>query len=246
MRRLALAILLLPPALALAETIDPPREYRTCLALARSNPEHGWEEALAWQSLGGGEAARHCGAVALIGLGKHEEAATRLEAMAQESRRSEPVRAEMLAQAAQAWLLAGRVERALAALDTGLQLVPNAPELLLDKAVALAQAHHYAKAADLLSTLLNLQPNRVEALTLRASAYRYLDRLELAREDVARALVLDSQFPDALLERGMLRRLAGDTAAAREDWMKVLAQSPEGAAADAARRNIELMDVKAK
>lgn len=230
---------------AVAQTIDAPKEYRNCFILARQRPEEGWEQALAWQSLGGGEPARHCGAVALIALGKHEEAAQRLEALAAESRRQEAVRAEMLGQAGQAWLLAGKPERALAAQETALHLVPGNLDLLLDKSVTLAQVHHYKDAVAVLTDVLKRQPNRVEAMTLRASAHRYLDQIPLAKEDIARALVLDPEFPDALLERGMLRRLDDDRIGARQDWLKVLELSqPDSPAAESARKNIELMDVR--
>lgn len=237
---------LLAPFAARAETFNPKQEYRSCLNLARTKPEDGWEEAIAWQSLAGGEPARHCAAVALIGLGKLEEAAKRLEALASQSRGTNLLRAEMLAQAAQAWLQAGQTEKALADLDTGLGLVPNHPDLLLDKAVAYAQAAHYKEAVEMLSGILKAQPNRVEAMVLRASAYRYLDKLELAKEDIARALVLDPDFPDGLLERGIIRRMEDNAAGAREDWMKAINLSPESAAADTARRNLEIMDVKIK
>lgn len=230
---------------AVAQTIDAPKEYRNCFVLARQRPEEGWEQAIAWQSLGGGEPARHCGAVALIALGKHEEAAQRLEALAAESRRQEAVRAEMLGQAGQAWLLAGKPERALAAQETALHLAPGNLDLLLDKSVTLAQVHHYKDAVAVLTDVLKRQPNRVEAMTLRASAHRYLDQIPLAKEDIARALVLDPEFPDALLERGMLRRLDDDRMGARQDWLKVLELSqPDSPAAESARKNIELMDVR--
>ncbi|CAA7616447.1 tetratricopeptide repeat protein [Magnetospirillum sp. UT-4] len=242
-----IALPLLVAALAArAETIDAPLEYRGCMALAKQQPEQGWEEALAWQSLGGGEAARHCAAVALIGLGKHSEAASRLETLANESVREDHVRAEMLAQAGQAWLLAGNVTRADSAQRAALVLAPGTPDLILDHAVLLAQVHHYAEAVDLLSDLLRRQPNRIEALTLRASAFRYLDNLPGAEDDVNTALKLDPDFPDARLERGIIRRLKGDTSGAREDWLHAIAILPEGDAADAARRNLEMLDVKVK
>ncbi|MGE5505766.1 MAG: tetratricopeptide repeat protein [Actinomycetota bacterium] len=248
MRRFAvLAVLLLSAAPLRAEVIEPRGEYRKCFVLARTQPEQGWEEALAWASLGGGEAARHCGAVALIGLGKYEEAAHRLEALAQESRRPESVRAEMLAQAGQAWLLAGNPQRALAAQDTALGLVPGSPELELDKAVTLAQVGHYKEVVAVLDDVLRRQPNRTEAMVLRASAYRYLEQMALAKDDVARALVLDPEFADGLLERGMLRRIEGDDVGARADWIKVLSLAPpESPTAEAARRNLEKMDVKTR
>ena len=47
----------------------------------------------------------------------------------------------------------------------------------------------------------------------------------------------------ALLERGNLRRLDGDDNGARADWLMVLSLQPQGEAAEAARQNLEKMDV---
>lgn len=44
----------------------------------------------------------------------------------------------------------------------------------------------------------------------------------------------------------MIRRSGGDEAGARADWMRAIEIAPESPAADTARRNIELMDVKVK
>ncbi|HSV29935.1 MAG TPA: hypothetical protein VLL76_10260 [Candidatus Omnitrophota bacterium] len=238
-----LAALALPAA---AQTFDGPKAYEACLIIAKKSPEQGWEEAIAWQSLGGGEAARHCAAVALIGLKKYGEAATRLETLANESKRDDATRAEMLAQAAQAWLLEGNTMRADAAQRAALTLAPGHPEILMDHAVLLAGLNHFSEVVEVLSSVLRRQPNRVEALVLRASAFRYLDNLPGAEDDVAKAISLDPEFADALLERGMLRRLKGEDAGAREDWLKVIALQPEGVAADTARRNLEMLDVKDK
>lgn len=240
------ATLALFAASAHAQKIEGAEEYRTCLILAKQKPMQGWEEALAWQSLGGGEAARHCAAIALIGLGKHADAATRLETLANESVRDDGVRAEMLAQAAQAWQLAGNLTRADAAQRGALTLAPGHPDILLDHAVLLAQVNHYGEAAEVLTAVLRRQPNRVEALTLRASAFRYLDNLPGAEDDVNQALKLDPDFADALLERGMLKRMRGDDAAAREDWLRAIAAAPDSEAADTARANLEKLDVKVK
>lgn len=242
---LAVSALTATPA-ARAEFIDGPQEYRNCLVLAKTKPDQGWEEALAWQSLGGGEAARHCAAVALIGLGKYGEAATRLETLANESVRADGVRAEMLAQAGQAWMMLGNLPRADSAQRAALILSPGNPDILLDQAVLLAQLHHYAEAADVLSGVLRAQPNRIEAMVLRASAFRYLDNIPGAEDDIHSALKLDPDFPDALLERGILRRMRGDDTGARDDWMRAINLAPESAAADTARGNLEKMDVKQK
>lgn len=248
MNRTLLAVLLTAVAAlpAAAQVFDGPQAYQACLAIAKNNPEQGWEEAIGWQSLGGGEAARHCAAVALIGLKKYGEAATRLETLANESTREDETRAEMFAQAAQAWLLEGNVARADSAQRAALTLAPGQPEILMDHAVLLAGLNHYSEVVEVLSSILRAQPNRVEALVLRASAFRYLDNLPGAEDDIAKAMSLDPDFADALLERGMLRRLGGNDAGAREDWLRVIALQPEGAAADTARRNLEKLDVKDK
>lgn len=240
------AALALPILSARAEVVGGVQEYRACLVLAKTKPEQGWEEAIAWQSLGGGEAARHCAAVALIGLGKYGEAATRLETLANESVRADSVRAEMLAQAGQAWMLQGEMQRADAAQRAALLLSPGNPDILLDQSVLLAQLHHYNEAVEILSQVLRVQPNRIEALVLRASAFRYLDNVPGAEDDINTALTLDPDFPDALLERGILRRLKGDDAGARADWLRAIDLAPESPAAETARGNLAKMDVKEK
>lgn len=246
MTRIAILALVLalaaPPAFA--QVFDGPEAYRACLIIAREKPETGWEEAIAWQSLGGGEAARHCAALALIGLGKHADAANRLETLANESKRADATRGEMFAQAAQAWILDGNLQRADSAQRAAMFLAPGNIEILMDHAVLMAQVGYMAEANAVLSDVLARQPNRVEALVLRSSARRTLEDLAGAGADISRAIELDPEFPDALLERGMLRRIGGDGTGARQDWLAVIAAGPEGAAADLARRNLELLDVK--
>ncbi len=242
---LVLPVLALPgTAWAQYETIDDAVQYKHCMALARQKPTEGWEEALAWQSLGGGEPARHCAAVALLGLEKYGEAASRLEALAMDSRKEDRIRAGMLAQAGQAWLLAERLDRAYGAQTAALSLLPGDPDLLIDRATTLAASGRHDEARTDLQAVLASQPNRVEALVLLGSAQRYLEDVAGAEATIARALQLDASYPDAWLEKGMLRRLAGDEKAAREAWLQAITVAPSSAAADTARRNIEILDVK--
>ena len=242
------ALVCLPGQALLAQQtrIDHPREYMACMKLAREAPEEGYESALTWASQGGGEAARHCAAAALIELGRYGEAAERLERLAREaSAAAVKLRPALLAQSGQAWLLAGKPERARAVQSAALELEPDNVELLIDRSITLADVANYWEALDDLNRAQELAPDRAEVLVLRASAYRYLDSLGLARDDVDRALALDPGNPDGLLERGILRRLAGDTVGARADWIRVLALAPNGPAGDAARANLEKLDVKA-
>lgn len=226
------------------ETINNAVQYKHCITLARQKPDEGWEEALAWTSLGGGEPARHCAAVALIGLRQFEEGASRLEDLARTSHSDPKLRAGMLAQAGQAWLLAKNPERAYAAQTAALKLVPDAPDLLVDRAESLAEAKNYKDALADLNRALKVAPGRVDALTFRASAKRFLDDNKGAEADIEQALKADPLYQDAWLERGILKRLAGDADGARQSWAKVLEIAPTSSAADIARRNIELLDVK--
>ena len=84
-----------------------------------------------WHERGGAHPADHCAAVALVGLKQYKEAATRLEALAQEMTTAPAsLRAEVLDQAGQAWLLAGDPVRAYAASGQAVSLRPNDPDLL--------------------------------------------------------------------------------------------------------------------
>ena len=67
---------------------------------------------------------------------------------------------------------------------------------------------------------------------------------DLALVDVERALALRPNHAEGLLERGILHRLRDNKAGARQDWLKVLRVAPDSPAANAARQNLENMDVK--
>jgi tetratricopeptide (TPR) repeat protein len=235
----------LGPALGQRGAIDHAREYRDCMVLARAAPEDGFESALAWQAMGGGEGAKHCAAVALIGLGHYAEAARRLEHLAAAMRTGEvDLRSSVLAQAGQAWLLAEDTGRAYAVQSAALAIDRDNVELLLDRGITLATAKNYWAAVDDLNRVLDLAPGRPDVLILRASAYRYLDAHDLARDDIDRALARDPDNPDGLLERGILRRLAGDAPGARADWLRAIELAEGTPTADSARANLENLDVK--
>ncbi|MBI3516508.1 MAG: tetratricopeptide repeat protein [Proteobacteria bacterium] len=230
---------------ARAAPVDRDREYGDCLRQVDRDAAAAFETANSWAERGGGYAARHCGAVALFRMGQYEQAALRLEQLASDMTRGEgDLTADALAQAAQAWLMARKPERAHRALTQAIKLRPRDVDLLIDRAIALADAKNYWEAIDDLNQVLQLNPRRGDARVLRASAYRYVDSLELAAEDVAAALVIDPGNPDALVERGIVRRLTNDAAGARQDWLTVLRTAPDSPAAEIARDNLAKLDVK--
>jgi tetratricopeptide (TPR) repeat protein len=222
------------------------QEYTACMALARRQPGDGFESALAWQARGGGEAAEHCAAVALIEAGEVPEGAKRMEALGTKMAPGQPaLAAEILAQAGQAWLIAGDNKRAYAVQTAALKLAPTDVDLLVDRAVTLGNAKNYWEAIDDLNRAHELAPNRADVLAYRGSAYRFVDSPELAIQDLDEAIKLDDRNAEAFLERGILRRLANDNDGARRDWLRVVTLAPGTPAADAAQKDLEMLDLKA-
>ena len=218
--------------------------YNACLTQARDEPKAGYEAALDWHKAGGGLPARHCAAVALLGLDAFEEAATRLEKLAGEVPDARiDLRLGLIAQAAQGWMMAGRAERSAQLLSLVINIHPDDPQLRADRAVAWLSLGDYWAAIDDLDIALQAAPKDAELLLYRASAYRYLGVPDLARDDVTRALAVDPDSPGAWLERGILDQLAGDKPAARRAWIKVLEVAPDGTVGDAARARLEALDV---
>jgi tetratricopeptide (TPR) repeat protein len=218
--------------------------YDRCLKLAKQDPSAAQSLARAWHERGGAHPADHCAAVALVGLKQYKEAANRLEALAQDMKTAPTgLRADVLDQAGQAWLLAGDPVRAYAASGQAVSLQPNNPDLLVDRAEAAASAGYFDKAVGDLDHVLKIDPGRVDALIYRASANRALDRLDPALADIEKALADAPNSVPALLERGNIRRLKGDTKGAREDWERIGQLAPGSQADMAARANIERLDL---
>lgn len=229
---------------------DPARDaeqraiYERCLVDARQDPEVAYAKALSWLEGGGGLPARHCAAVSLVAIGDHAEAADRLERLAEDVPADDTViRAGLLAQAAQAWNLAGRLDRAEGIQTRLLGQFPNDPQLRVDRALVRLSAGRTWDAVDDLNISLAAEPDNPEVLLYRAAAYRYLDALDLARADVDRALEIDPKRPEAWLERGILKQLAGDPEGAARDWSEVLRLDPNGPTANAARARLQEMPV---
>ena len=232
---------------ARADQFDAEREqkYEDCMAQAQRVPADGYETALTWQGQGGGNPARHCGAVALIGLGKYQEAAAQLESLGAELAQIQPqLAAEAFAQAGQAWTSANQLAKALAVQDAGLKLAPDDVALLVDRAFTQKSLNEFAKALDDLNKAATIDPKRSDILAYRASTYRFLNRLQEARADADAALVLDPKNAEALLERGNIRRLTDDPTGARADWLQVVELAAGTPAGDAAKANLEKLDVK--
>lgn len=243
----AAVVLMAAPAAfgAQGEDADPAATYEDCMLMVDASPESAYEKAMSWAAMGGGEAAEHCAAVALIGMRHYVEAGQRLEDLANKLARKgkAALSVEALAQAGQAWLLDKNLERAYAVQTAALKLAPDNVELLVDRAVTLGEAKNYGDALADLNRALELAPNRPDILIYRASAQRYLGHDSAAMQDVERALVLDPNNPEGLLERGNLRRLKNDVAGARDDWQRAATLAEGQPTGNAAQANIATLEL---
>jgi tetratricopeptide (TPR) repeat protein len=237
------------------------KRYGDCLTLARKSPDKGINAALEWQFDDGGAPARHCEALGLFFAGEYGEAAVRLERIAEDMRigRDMPIRdnervtasARMLAdiygQAANAWLLADEIVRADAAIQQALGLVPPhtslEQELQIDMARIAAADEDYALAFSELEKVLARNRNRVDILLLLASAARGIENFVRADSVLATYMAVYPNDPAAHLELGNLRDVEGKVDDARQAWLKVLSLTETGPSADAARANLERIDV---
>ena len=226
-----------------AAELNHSREYARCMGLAPSDPNDAYEMATAWKSMGGGDAAEHCAAVALYYSGKAEYAARRLEVLAETIIATPEFKGEILRQAGRAWLSHGDAVRAEATLTEAAKFLRGRPGILIDRSEARAALGDYKGAVEDLTNAISVDASKAEAFAFRASAYRYLDELGKAWADIEAALILEPDAAEALLERGILFRLAENKDAARADWLKVLELDPDGEAGRLARANIEKMDV---
>ena len=129
-----------------AHEIDAKKEYARCMGLAKSKPQKGFDAAITWIGLGGGDAAKHCQAVALLELKQYQEAATRLETLAREIRAPKAFRASLFGQAGQAWLMADNSVHAMKILTAAIKLDPKNLNFYVDRAQIAAVQKDYKRA----------------------------------------------------------------------------------------------------
>ncbi len=244
----------LAPLPAHAQTLitDP----ATCARRAFAEPAQTLTLARAWEEAGGGNAARHCAALALMAGGEYRQAGDLLAALAAEmaadpalANAPQPAaddaptreRVRVHAQAAQAFQAAEETDKALAQIDAALALAGRNVDLLLDRAVIAGGAGRYPEALETLDRAAAIAPKRVEIWLYRAGALRALGLPGEAAIEIEQALQLKPKDPAALLERGAIRRATGNLAGARADWQAVRQLDPGGPLAAEAEANLGML-----
>jgi tetratricopeptide (TPR) repeat protein len=221
--------------------------YERCLELTRRIPQEALKVANTWQTDGGGPAAGHCAALALVALKLYPEAAKQLDQLGHSKLGSVEERADLFDQAGNAWLLARRAGEAIESFSSALALSPRDPDLLADRARAAAMLGDWKSAENDLSAALKLDPNRADLLVLRASARHAMGHKAESRADLEAALRIVPNYSEALLERGTARLEAGDLNGARSDWQTVVSRAPGSEAATTAEERLKsLQSAKSK
>jgi tetratricopeptide (TPR) repeat protein len=216
--------------------------YDRCLAAAANDPAAALADAEGWLRAGGGVPARHCRALALVGLRRYDQAGAELDALGKAAQvPGAAMRAALFDQAGNAWLLAGNGARAVSSLSAALALSGGDADLFADLARAQAMQRKWAEAETSLNAALGMAPRRVDLLVLRASARRALRNFVGAHDDIAAALRLAPNDSDALVESGLLRKQAGDLGGARRDFEAAVKADPTGEAAVTARENLDAL-----
>ncbi|HLY58750.1 MAG TPA: hypothetical protein VKS60_24525 [Stellaceae bacterium] len=231
---------------ALGDSPEDARTYTDCMTAARQKPDDGFEMGSEWRDHGGGFPAEHCVAIALIGLRQYPEAAHRLETLAEGMVKEDPgLRAQVLSQAAEAWAEGGQPQAAESDLTEAIRLDPSSIQFLVSRSAVRAQRKDYRGAISDLNLAVGKGADGGDIYAYRAAAYRLMGDLKDAAADADRAVQRGATLPEAWLERANVRRLSGDSVGARQDWLQVIRLAPTSAAADAARQNLETLDVHA-
>lgn len=240
------------------------KRYARCLDMTERTPDKAINLALVWQGENGGVPARHCEAVGLFQMGEFAESAARLERIAEDMRigRDMPIRrskrivagpemlADMYGQAANAWLYADETVNAEAAVNTALEIAPKGTtqyaDLQLMKAQVFAADGSFSAALQLIEQAIALDTERKGILIFAASSARSSGDYIKAQKYLDEYQKLFPDNPTAFLERGNLEDAMGQFDLARKSWLKVIELAPNSIDADAARANLERLDLQVK
>ncbi len=240
---LALAALSALSALGVAQRASAVESYDECVALIAADAAGAEREAAAWARSGGGAAARHCRALALIATGAGSAAIDELLGIAaEEPDLTAQARAEVLVQAGEMLLDEGDGVTARAVANQALSLAPGDPDATaLSAAVRLADGDAAGAVAEIDATMASGDAT-ARLLVLRSAAERRLGDFVAARDDAQRATELAPKSPSAWLERGRVAARIGDRQDARDALLRAVSLDRGGKLGLAAQNALQRME----
>lgn len=240
-RWLAALGLIALPAMAAPTTADKQR-YDLCLSQARSQPDMAIDTANAWRIEGGGVAARHCLALALLGRADYAAAIKNFEAAALASEAAKDGQAPVLwAQAGNAALLANRNDEAVTYLSTAIAEAAGSAkaEPLIDRARAYVELGKTSEAMADLDRVTAIAPANPTGWLLQATLARRLADLPKAEAAILAAAKLDPSDADIQLEAGNIAAAQGRHELARQAWQAAADAAPGEPAGVAAAKALQ-------
>ena len=179
--------------------------HEACLERIAEDSELAYEEAMIWQSQGGGRRARHCVAMTLFALGHEGEAASRLEKLAvSPDGGNMKLRIGYYAEAADMWLTAQEPRKAYGAATKGLEIARADIELRIVRARAYSALGRWDYAETDLTSVLAFSPHQPRALRYRADTRLRQGKLALAKADIDKSVAINESDIDSLLVRGKI------------------------------------------
>lgn len=219
-------------------------DYDTCLTLIQSDPQAAEREAGDWVRYGGGgAAARHCYALALLAIGADGRAAEELiGAAVEEPGLTDEARADLLVQAGELLIEDDDLLTATVVAEQARRLAPRRAGVLgLSGAIKLANGDTAAGIRDL-DAALDAGGAEARWLLRRAAAHRQRGRLVAARDDATFALEQSPDDPTAWLEYGRILAGLGDKPAARQSLLRAVSLDRNGRVGRAAQIALQRMD----
>lgn len=244
-----------PPREQTQPVTPAPQESRLalCLREASAMPQSALDTAQAWreQAVTDLDLAQsaHCLGLALVGLGRYDEAQQVFELASGEAPSDTlSYSARLAAMAGNAAMAADNAEAALPLLDVAggkalaAQDMPLAASLRVDLARVLVRLDRTDDAVAALKEAREADGDNAQAWLLSATLSRRLERLGEAQTQVERAALLAPRDPAVGLEAGVIAAMAGRDADARASFEFVLQVAPDSPQAERARTYLTRLD----
>lgn len=233
-----------------AQEIQPQESLAACLREASSNPQGALDRAQDWREKAQSDLefaqSAHCLGLALVQLGRLEEARQAFEIASGEAPSDNlSYSARLAAMAGNAAMASGDTEGALPLLDRagGQALAAGdgalAADLRVDLARVLVRLGRSEDAALALAEAREADGDDPEAWLLSATLSRRLERLGEAQAQIERAALLAPRDPQVGLEAGVIAAMSGREADARASFRSVIDVAPGSREADRAQRYLD-------